>query len=193
STPRPLSVYGSTKAAGEVAVLRAGREHAAVIRTALLNGNSPGGDRSLHERLFLAWSNGEKTPLFTDEIRQPVGLSNLADALVEVCERNTLSGVYHWAGGDALSRHEIGARILRHFALDPSLITPAQSGAPASRSLRPRDLSLSLVPLAGKMKTPVQTFEEQLSELRVPRGREAWYESVTGRKVVRRLEKGLDF
>jgi hypothetical protein len=29
--------------------------------------------------------------------------------------------------------------------------------------------------------------------LRVPRGSEEWYERQTGRKVVRRLEKGVDF
>lgn len=193
SSPSPLSCYGRTKAEGEVAALRAGREHAAVIRTTLINGNSIDGTRGLHERLFRAWMKGERTTLFTDEIRQPVGMSNLADALVEICERQNLSGVYHWAGAEALSRHQIGQRICRHFALDEGLVVAAESSSFRSEIPRPRDLSLSLVPLAGKLKTPAQTFDEQLSELRVPRGAEAWYESVTGRKVVRRLEKGVDF
>jgi hypothetical protein len=47
--------------------------------------------------------------------------------------------------------------------------------------------------LAGKLRTAAQSFEDQLAQLRVPRGSEAWYEQVTGRKVVRRLEKGIDF
>ena len=193
STPSPLSCYGRTKAAGEVGALRAGREHAAVIRTTLINGNSVEGGKGLHERMFRSWMKGEPLTLFTDEVRQPVGLSNLADALVELCERPGLSGVYHWAGADALSRHEIGLRICRHMGLDPRLVVAAESASFASAVPRPRDLSLSLVPLAGKLKTPVQTFEEQMSELRVPRGCETWYEAQTGRKVVRRLEKGIDF
>ncbi len=193
ATPAPLSAYGRTKAEGEVATLRAGREHSAVLRTTLINGNSPGGDRGLHERLFRSLMKGETPRLFTDEIRQPVGLTNLADALVELCERRELSGVYHWAGADALSRHEIGVRICRHFGLDEGLVLPSESSSAVSGPPRPRNLALSLTPLAGKLRTPVQTFEEQLSELRVPRGCESWYEGRTGRKVVRRLEKGVDY
>lgn len=193
SSPAPVSLYGRTKADGEVAALRAGREHAAVVRTTLINGNSPDGTRGLHERLFRGLMKGERMGLFTDEIRQPVGLTNLADVLVELCERRELSGVYHWAGAEPLSRHDIGLRICRHFGLDAGLITPAESSKSPSSQPRPRDLTLSLVPLAGKLKTPAQSFEEQLSELRVPRGCEDWYEAKTGRKVVRRLEKGLDY
>ncbi len=192
--PRPLSRYGLTKAAGEVEVLKYGREHAAVIRTTLLNGNHPRGVRGLHERLFMDWSAGKTTALFTDEIRQPVGLTNLADVTVELCERPNLSGVYHWAGADALSRYEIGVRIAEHFGLDSDKFIKAslRSELP-DLAARPRDLSLQLHPLAGKLRTPVQAFAEQLGELRIPRGCEEWYEKETGRKVVRLLEKGIDF
>jgi len=192
--PVPLNLYGETKAAAEVEVLRYGREHAAVLRTSPIIGNSPGGDRGLHERLFLAWREGRPAALFTDEIRQPVEVSNLADVTIELCDRANLSGLFHWAGTEALSRHEIGLRIARHFGLDEGKFVRAISRAevPAAAA-RPRDLSLRLHPLAGKLRTPAQSFEEQLSSLRVPRGCEAWYEQETGRKVVRRLEKGLDF
>jgi dTDP-4-dehydrorhamnose reductase len=192
--PAPLNLYGETKAAAEVEVLRYGREHAAVLRTSPIIGNSPGGDRGLHERLFASWKDGRPTPLFTDEIRQPVEVSNLADVTVELCERANLSGLFHWAGTEALSRHEIGGRIARHFGLDADALVRATSRAevPAAAA-RPRDLSLRLHPLAGKLRTPAQSFEEQLAQLRVPRGCEDWYEKTTGRKVVRRLEKGIDF
>jgi dTDP-4-dehydrorhamnose reductase len=193
-TPAPLNLYGETKAAAEVEVLRYGREHAAVLRTSPIIGNSPGGDRGLHERLFLAWKEDRPTALFTDEIRQPVEVSNLADVTIELCERANLSGLFHWAGAEALSRHEIGVRIARHFGLDPGkYVRPIGRAEVPSAAARPRDLSLRLHPLAGKLRTPAQSFEEQLAALRVPRGCEAWYEQATGRKVVRRLEKGIDF
>lgn len=194
ATPAPLHLYGRTKAAGEVEVLKYGREHAAVIRTTLLNGNSGTGDRGLHERLFKDWAAGKQTTLFTDEIRQPVGLSNLADAAVELCERPNLSGVYHWAGLEPLSRFDIGVKVAEHFGLDPEKFVKAavRSDVP-NLGPRPRDLSLQLHPLAGKLKTPAQPFADQLNELRIPRGAESWYEKETGRKVVRLLEKGIDF
>ena len=192
--PAPLNLYGETKAAAEVEVLRYGREHAAVLRTSPIIGNSSSGERGLHERLFVTWKTGQKVALFTDELRQPVEVTNLADVTIELCERGNLSGLFHWAGTEALSRHEIGVRVARHFGLDAAELVRAISRAEVpTASARPRDLSLRLHPLAGKLRTPAQTFDEQLTALRVPRGCEDWYEKVTGRKVVRRLEKGIDF
>jgi dTDP-4-dehydrorhamnose reductase len=93
-----------------------------------------------------------------------------------------------------MSRHEIGVRIARHFGLDSdTLARPISRAEVPAASSRPRDLSLRLHPLAGKLRTLAQSFEDQLAQLRVPRGCEDWYEQVTGRKVVRRLEKGIDF
>jgi dTDP-4-dehydrorhamnose reductase len=112
-----LSTYAITKAAGEVAVLNYGREHSAVIRTSIINGNSFTGNVSLHEKLFHDWASGKVSSLFTDEIRQPVSSSNLADVAVELCERTVLNGVYHWAGLKALSRFTIGQKIAEHFGL----------------------------------------------------------------------------
>jgi dTDP-4-dehydrorhamnose reductase len=192
--PNPLQTYGKTKAAGEIAVLKYGRDHAAVIRTTLLNGNSPSGLRGLHERLFADWKVGKRSTLFTDEIRQPVAISNLADVTIELCERSNLSGVYHWAGSEALSRYEMGVKIAEHFHLSvEQYLQASEQKSVASASPRPSDLSLQLHPLLGKLRTPVQNFAEQLDQLRIPRGCEDWYEKTTGRKVVRLLEKGLDF
>lgn len=193
--PLPRNLYAQTKLLGERDALKFGKSNAVIVRTTLLSGNSPSGTKSLHERLFADWSRGKKTPLFEEEIRQPVSVSNLADALVELCERPNLSGVYHWAGGEKLSRFEIGLRIARRFGLpEEKLIekTTYEKAGGAAKS-RPRDLSFILHPLAGKLKTRVQSFDEILSEMSVPAGCEEWYEAQTGRKVVRKLVKGVDF
>ena len=193
--PLPRNLYAQTKLLGERDVLKFGKANAVVVRTTLLSGNSPRGNKSLHERLFADWAAGKKTPLFEEEIRQPVSVSNLADALVELCERPNLSGVYHWAGGEKLSRFEIGERIARHFGLPAEELierTNYEKAGGAAKS-RPRDLSFILHPLAGKLKTRVQAFDEILAEMSVPAPCEAWYERTTGRKVTRRLVKGVDF
>lgn len=193
--PLPRNLYAQTKLIGEREVLKYGKENAVIVRTTLLSGNSPLGNKSLHERLFVDWASGKKTALFEEEIRQPVSVSNLSDVLVELCERKNLSGVYHWSGGDKLSRYEIGMRIAARFGLPAErLIERTNYGkiGDAAKS-RPRDLSFILHPLAGKLKTRVQSFEEILSEMSVPVGCEAWYEAETGRKVVRKLTKGIDF
>lgn len=192
--PLPLHLYGQTKLLGEKAVLAEGKSHACVLRTTLVSANSPGGDRSLHERLFIDWQAGKSPALFTEEIRQPVSASNLADACVELCERDNLSGLFHWAGGEALSRHAIGARIAAHFGLDPAAcVRPSTYADVPNLGRRPRDLSFELQPLAGRLRTRVQSFDDILAELEVPRGCEDWYTARTGRAVTRRLTQGIDF
>lgn len=192
--PLPLHLYGQTKLLGEKAVLAEGRSSACVLRTTLVSANTQSGDRGLHERLFLEWSRGNVTELFTEEIRQPVSASNLADACVELCERDNLSGLFHWAGGEALSRHAIGTRVAAHFGLDAADLVRASTFADRpDLGRRPRDLSFELQPLAGKLRTKVQAFDEILGELEVPRGCESWYTARTGRQVTRRLTQGVDF
>jgi len=192
--PLPLNLYGQTKLLGEKAVLAEGKSVACVLRTTLVSANTRGGDRSLHERLFLDWKAGKTPALFTEEIRQPVAASNLADVCVELCERENLSGVFHWAGGEVLSRHDIGARIAAHFGLDPAaVVRPTRYADVPNLGRRPRDLSVELQPLASKLRTRVQSFDEILAELEVPRGCEDWYTARTGRRVTRRLTQGIDF
>jgi dTDP-4-dehydrorhamnose reductase len=115
----PLSVYGETKAAAEQVVL-ANANHT-VIRTSLTAGSSPTGDRGLDEQLKLAWARGEKTRLFTDEYRCPIPAISTARAVWELAGRQ-LSGLFHLAGAERLSRWEIGQLIAEQCPeLNPSL------------------------------------------------------------------------
>lgn len=177
-SPNPVSEYSSQKLESEKRVLDMSSEFASVIRIPILGGNSPRGDRSLHEHLFAAWSQGRKTDLFTDEFRQPCLVDNLADAIVELCERDDLRGILHWAGADRLSRFEIGKRILEHFGLSPNLIAESTRGNHPEHASRQENLSLDLQPLEGRLKTSPQPFSEQLDSLIVPKPFRAWYNSI---------------
>ncbi|MET7797776.1 sugar nucleotide-binding protein [Streptomyces decoyicus] len=55
--------------------------------------------------------------LFTDDIRCPVHVEDLASALRELAVSDR-AGMFHLAGADALSRHELGALIARRDGLD---------------------------------------------------------------------------
>jgi dTDP-4-dehydrorhamnose reductase len=194
ATPAPLHLYGRTKLEGEKGALECGKKFALVLRSPLLSGNSANGDHSLHERLLAQWAQGRITPLHTDEIRQPVSASNLADAAVELCERD-LSGVYHWAGADALSRFDIGKRIAEKFALDADcLIVASKLTDTTGAWKRPRDLSMDLHPLRGKLRTRVQTFDTLLDEMQIPQGLKTWYATKTNTPAPpTRLIQGQDF
>ncbi|HEY0947050.1 MAG TPA: sugar nucleotide-binding protein [Opitutaceae bacterium] len=180
--PAPLNLYGRQKLESERVVLRGAPEFAAVVRAPLLGGNSPGGRRSLHERLFADWAAGRVPRLYTDEIRQVCSAENLAEVLVELCERPALLGVFHWAGAEGLSRYELGQRIRAHFKFTEAqapLVAVSRADDPAVAAKRQADLRLDLAPLAGTLKTQPETFAQQLEQLVIPPPCRAWYLALT--------------
>jgi len=178
--PRPVNLYGRQKLESERRVREVAPDFAATLRAPLLTGNSLGGARSLHERLLADWAAGRAPRLYRDEIRQPCTAGNLAEVLVELCERQDLRGVFHWAGAETLSRVELARRIRAHFKLSPEQapITEISRADDPASARRPADLALDLKPLAGVLKTPIETFDAQLDQLILPPPVRAWYFSL---------------
>lgn len=179
--PSPINLYARQKVESERLVHAAAPAFAVTLRAPLLMGNSLTGKRSVHERLFADWAAGRTPRLYTDEFRQVCTSENLAEAMLEVCERDDVHGVFHWAGAELLSRYEIGRRIREHFKLPESrtpLATVARAETPDAARKRQACLALNLAPLAGKLKTRPQTFAEQLEELHVPAEIRAWYQAL---------------
>lgn len=95
--PSPVNDYGASKAEAE---RRVGAVHpdALIVRTSLIVG---GARPSKHE--LAATGPG---PWFTNEIRSPVQVTDLAQALLELAELD-LGGPLHVAGADGVSRAEL--------------------------------------------------------------------------------------
>lgn len=69
---------------------------------------------------------GEVTgTLFTDDVRCPVHVADLSAALIELAHSDR-AGIHHVAGGDAISRWELGVLIARRDGLDPDTLVPGQ-------------------------------------------------------------------
>ncbi|MFE4309199.1 SDR family oxidoreductase [Streptomyces sp. NPDC056891] len=117
SLPDPVTPYGAAKAAAETAV-RLLADSGAVARTSLIIGHG----RSSHERMVHALAAGrQEGALFTDDIRCPVHVHDLAVSLWELA-RSDATGVFHLAGPDAVTRHELGVLIAQRDGLDPSTL-----------------------------------------------------------------------
>ena len=120
--PCPLTEYGSTKADAERAV---DEEHpdALIVRTSLIyRGSEP----SKHE---LSADDPGMT-FYTDEIRTPVHVRDLARALLELAALD-VSGPLHVAGSDAVSRLEFAELIARR----PLVGAPAPDDRPLNCAL----------------------------------------------------------
>jgi dTDP-4-dehydrorhamnose reductase len=174
----PINLYGRQKVASERAVLASAPERTVVIRAPLLMGDSPGGRRALHERLFADWSAGRSARLYTDEFRQPCTAENLAEVLCELTERPDVNGTYHWAGAGLHSRFDLGVKIRTHFKLAECVAPIAaitRADTPEISRCRQACLALDISRLSGRLKTQPQTIDEQLAGLRVPLACREWY------------------
>jgi dTDP-4-dehydrorhamnose reductase len=174
----PINLYGRQKLESERAVHSLAAEHAITLRAPLLMGNSPTGQRSNHERLLADWAGGRTPKLFTDELRQPCTAENLAEVMVELCERDDLRGLFHWAGAELISRYALGVQIREFFKLTEKqapITSVTRAELPEVARKRQASLALDIAPLAGKLKTQPQTIARQLEELNVPLPVRSWY------------------
>lgn len=134
--PDPKSRYGAAKAAAETAVA-AIAPAAAIVRTSLIIGS----DDSQHIRLVHDLIAGRRPGfLFTDEIRCPVHVDDLADALIELAGGD-YAGVLNVAGPEAISRAELGRLVARRDGIDPARVP---TGLTADANLGPRASDVKL-------------------------------------------------
>jgi dTDP-4-dehydrorhamnose reductase len=149
-TADPVTAYGATKAAAEVAV-RAACPEALLARTSLLYGAPGRAARSKHEEVALAAARGERdVEFFTDEIRSPVQVDDLAAALLELAVRRE-AGPLNVGGADALSRLAFARLIVTAYGHDAS----ALRGRPAPPD-RPRFCGLDSSVARQRLRTPLR-------------------------------------
>jgi dTDP-4-dehydrorhamnose reductase len=103
----PVIDYGCAKAAAERAVAAAD-PGAVLVRTSLIYG---GEAISGHERRILDVADGRADlAFFTDELRCPVRVNDLAGALLALA-RMPIAGPLHVAGADGVSRYEFACLV----------------------------------------------------------------------------------
>ena len=141
--PCPVTDYGRAKAEAEERVA-ASHPGALLVRTSLLYG---GAEPSKHE---LA-ARDPKLTFFTNEVRSPVHVADLARALLELAELEG-AGPLHVAGADAVSRAE--------FAELVSGAAVRSGPAPVSR---PLDCSLDSSRAQALLRTRLRGVREVLS------------------------------
>ena len=158
--PTPVTAYGAAKAEAERRALD--RHPAAIVARTSLILAGPGRPPTAHERLARA----PGATLFTDEVRCPVQVDDLAAALVELCGDGPAgggaasAGVLHVAAADALSRLELGELLADH---------PVR-GAPAPPG-RPLDCRLDSSRAAALLRTRLRGAREVWSRRPAPPAR----------------------
>lgn len=160
ATPDPVSVYGETKVEAEGHVRRLLRH--LIIRTSLNYGHSPSADRAFNEEMAQAWRSGKTLRLFTDEYRTPIAAAETARAILDLLAMGA-SGTLHVAGGERLSRWELGDLIAR---LHPDLDTPREATSLRDYQGPPRaaDVTLDCRKAEGLLGRSMPRFSEWLRD-----------------------------
>lgn len=154
--PEPVYPYGAAKAAAEAAVT-AVHHDAAIARTSLIVGD----DASKQHQLTLDLATGRAQGiLFTDHIRHPVAVDDLAAALLELAEGD-FRGVLNVAGPEGVSRHELGVRIAAKHGI-PAARVPA--GSAIERGvISPTEVRLDTTLAGTVLKTRLRGITEILA------------------------------
>jgi len=159
----PVNYYGETKYAGEIAALST--ETATVLRPSVVYGSASDN--------FVTWVRGElaagnEVGIVDDQVSTPTYAPDLARACVAVGERD-LTGVYHAAGPESLSRYEFTLQLAEVYGFKTSLIDPITSAELGQEAPRPADSSLDSGRLYDEsgvaFHPPAQAFEQMSADV----------------------------
>lgn len=159
----PQHEYGRNKVEGErLAAALSGR--GVVARVSLVYGRSPNPARSASDQVIVALREGKRPRLFTDEIRTPVHVADVASTLAELATMDSPPRIVHIAGPDRMSRYDFGAALARQHGLDPGQIDGALQSSVISSPARPRDLSLDTTLARRILRSPPRHFASRLTD-----------------------------
>lgn len=135
ATPAPLSVYGSSKLAGETAVAASGCEHA-IVRIEWTYG--AGSANFVRKVLDRARQPGDMK-MVADQVGAPTWTRDVAAALLALLHSRG-TGLFHYAAQGYASRFEVAEFILREAGVRRPLLPcrTADFPAPARRPLNSR-------------------------------------------------------
>ena len=160
--PGPVNVYGSTKFAGEEEV-RAHARDFLIVRPAQIWGENKFVKKpTLVQKVVESLKAGRTIDLICDQKQSPTYAPELAANIIDLIEAEA-RGVFHTAGGSALSRHEMGVAVAEAYGLDSELCRPVTLAASGMPAPRPQNVVLSSAKMAEAVDRPPALFEASLA------------------------------
>jgi dTDP-4-dehydrorhamnose reductase len=162
--PSPITPYGEAKAAAERLVAEA-HPAALIARTSLIYGGGiptqGGAQPGSHEQLVLDTLAGRAdVAFFTDELRCPIAVGDLAAALLELAPTER-AGRLHIAGADVVSRYEFAQLVAVAHGQNPARLRAAVSASSTVR--RPRNCALDSSLAQQLLQTRLRGVHEVLA------------------------------
>jgi dTDP-4-dehydrorhamnose reductase len=122
----PQSVYGHSKAAGELAIGEIYPEHSYIVRTAWLY--SEFGKNFAKTMCNLALSSEKEVKVVIDQIGQPTNANELAVQLIDLVHSGARFGIYHGTNSGQASWFEFAQEIFKLSGAEVGRVTAVSSG-----------------------------------------------------------------
>jgi dTDP-4-dehydrorhamnose reductase len=137
--PNPLSVYGRTKLAGELAVRQVVADSSTVVRTSWLYA---AGHRNFLTTMLQRMAAGAPLRVVSDQVGAPTTAAGLAGVLWALAGRRA-SGIYHWCDSGVASWYDFAVAIgeeaqAAHLLGALASVTPISAQEYPTPAQRPR-------------------------------------------------------
>ena len=159
-TTFPESVYGSTKLAGEEAVLK-GCERSMVIRTSWLY--STFGNNFVKTMLRLGRER-DKLGVIFDQVGTPTNARDLALAIFAAIEKGVVPGVYHFSNEGVCSWYDFTVAIHRIAGINGCQVLPLHTADYPTKAKRPRYSVLDKTKIKETYAIEIPHWEESLAQ-----------------------------
>lgn len=161
----PMGSYGRSKLAGETAARESGA-NALIVRTAWLYGPNGG---SFPKTMIKAWLAGKSLKVVGDQTGTPTYTADLARVIADLVELSPEAGIYHAAGPDIVTWHELALRAISAYKSlvgnkNPLEIEPIPTDAWPTPAKRPKYSALSFSKIATLGIEPMRPLDEALDE-----------------------------
>jgi len=162
-SPDPINFYGETKLESEKIIKESGID-LLIVRTNVLYGFGKNVKPN-----FLLWlldklSQNEKIQIVTDQFNNPTLADNLSLCILEMVRKN-VSGTYHLAGSEYLSRYDFAIKVADKFNFDKDNILPAKTDLLQQKAKRPYKGGLKIDKAKSILETELLNVDQSLDYL----------------------------
>jgi dTDP-4-dehydrorhamnose reductase len=159
----PVNFYGETKLESEKVIKESGIDFL-IIRTNVLYGFG-----KKVKSNFLLWlldqlSQNEKIKIVIDQFNNPTLVDNLSSCILEMVKRN-ISGIYHIAGSEYLSRYDFATKVADKFNFNKNNILSAKTELLQREAKRPYRGGLKIDKAQSILETKLLNVDQGLDYL----------------------------
>ena len=136
----PVSVYGKSKLAGELAVLKEHGERSLIVRTAWLYSKF---GKNFVKTMTKKALQQQDIQVVNDQVGQPSWTNDLVKHVHELATLDSTSGIFHGTNSGQTTWYDLTVEIYKSLGVDTSLISPIPSSAFPTKASRPKNSVLS--------------------------------------------------